>query len=149
MQYCGYTSNIGNSNFSRHNIHGERTSPCRFCVDFERIGVKRWGFSERVRVNSGGFGAAHTHIGYLWEYPLPGLLGTCQLKSMGGYGYFEEKSLSPPILKNSFPLEGTKMCAPCNMVTYFHRPRSRPIFRSISLVDRVYQKKICYAGSYM
>ena len=34
-------------------IHGERTSPCRFCVDFERTGIKRWGFSERVRVNSG------------------------------------------------------------------------------------------------
>ena len=48
-----------------------QTGPCRFCVDIERAGIKRGGFSERVRVNSGGFGAAHTHIGHLWEYPPP------------------------------------------------------------------------------
>ena len=71
------------SNFSRHNIHGERTSPCRFCVDFERTGIKRWGFSERVRVNSVGFGAAHTHIGHLWEYlppPPPGIINRFNIK---------------------------------------------------------------------
>ena len=27
-------------------------------MDFERPGIKRWGFSERVRVNSGGFASA-------------------------------------------------------------------------------------------
>ena len=49
----GYYSLLKINNFT---IHGERTSPCRFCVDFERTGIKRWGFSERVRLNSGGLG---------------------------------------------------------------------------------------------